>query len=297
VARTVLVVALMCCAGARAQDANAAAAPSSTAQLVEPLAPALAPAPAPATAVVSAPLPRARMKRVYVAPFTGETSDPATLDLVEDRVLVAARAVIERTMRDDGAAHVEVELIGARDVQGILDVEAAKAAAGCDSTSCANEIADALNADEIVFGQLGRIGDTWQLTLTRTHRATLRVLGRSVKEARGETPEGLLGDIRPQVEEVFGVVATGPSALAIAGMGMTALGAAGVVVGGVGYGYSWIEWANADTILKSAAPDVPRAQQHERDGRNALTFAYAAGGIGVAVVAIGATLWFLGSDE
>jgi hypothetical protein len=261
----------------------------------QPAASDTQPAPAAVTPAVVAPAPVApvaRGRRVYVAPFTGETSDPATLDLVEDRVLVAARSAVARV--DDAR---NIELIGARDVQSILDVEASKAAVGCDTTSCANEIADALNADEIVFGQLGRIGDTWQLTLTRTHRESLRVLGRSVQEARGDTPEGLLDDIGAQVDELFDLAPTGPTTLSVIGMGTTAVGAAALAVGVGAYAYSWIEWGNASSILASDAPNVTRAKQHETDGRNALTFAYVVGGVGAAVAATGAALWFVGGAE
>lgn len=258
-ARTVLVVALVFCVAAHAQEA-----------------------------VPAAEAPPARVKRIYVAPFSGETSDAATLDLVEDRVLVAARAVAERSAHAEESG--DVELIGARDVQGILDVEAAKAAVGCDSTSCANEIADALNADEIVFGQLGRIGDTWQLTLTRTHRATLRVLGRSVKEARGETPEGLLDDIDDQVGEVFGVVVEGPRVLFIGGLVGASVGVAAVAVGGIAYAISWGEYDAAvrDLTPQPPAPtadEVKSAQEHRAAGEGALTFAYVVGGIGIVVAA------------
>lgn len=292
--RNVLVAALVLlnvALPAAAQAEVAVAEPVALSTMTQPVAEPLAPAPPSAAASVAS----GRATRVYVAPFTGETSDPATLDLVEDRVLVAARSAVARVGNDAGGA--PIELIGARDVQSILDVEASKAAVGCDTTSCANEIADALNADEILFGQLGRIGDTWQLTLTRTQRATLRVLGRSVKEARGDTPEGLLAGIGTQVDELFGIVSAGPSVITVVGMGTTALGVVAVVVGGLAYAYSWSEWVNADTILKTSAPDVVQAKQHENTGRSALTFAYVTGGVGVGVAAIGAALWFLGGDE
>lgn len=235
--------------------------------------------------------------RIYVAPFTGETSDAATLDLIEDRVLVAARESIARAQSHGGR---RVELVGARDVQNILDVEATKAAAGCDTTSCANEIADALNADEVVFGQLGRIGATWQLTLTRTHRASLRVLGRSVKEGRGETPEGLLDTIGAQVDEVFDVVPPGPSVSSVVGMGATVLGGVALVIGTGSYAYAWIEYANASAALSTADGNVPNnavAKQHEDQSRAALTTAFVVGGIGAGVAAVGVGAWIVGGIE
>jgi hypothetical protein len=287
VLRTALVLvlapafALTASAGVRAQDAS---------PVVDAPAAAPAPAPAPAFAARTA-------RRVFVAPFTGTTTDAATLDLVEDRVLVASRAAIERA-KERGEGNVEV--VGARDVQSILDVEAAKAAAGCDATSCANEIADALNAEEIVFGQLGHIGETWQLTLTRTERATLKVLGRSVKESRGATPEGLLGAIPEQVSELFDVVTPPPNALSVVGMGTTAVGAAALLVGAGAFTLSWIEFFNAKALLPADRSDPNRdeveAKKHEDASRAALNVAYIAGGVGAGVTVVGAALWFVGAE-
>lgn len=220
----------------------------------------------------------ARLPRVFVAPLVGASSDPATLHLVEDRVLVAARALADR-----------YEIIGAGDVRNILDVEASKQAMGCDTTSCANEIADALNADELLTGQLGRIGETWQLTITRTERASLRIVGRAVRETKGETPEGLLNEIHGQVGEVFGVVDTGPGALTVIGGGAVTAGALALVVGGGLYGYSWIEYGNAVKALQQPQ-DLAAARRHKTDGLAALPLAWILGGSGLAVALLGGGL-------
>src|SRR4051794_22954412 len=60
---------------------------------------------------------RAALPRVYVAPVaTVSAGDKETARLVEARVLVAARAFKDT-----------FDIVGAADVQGILDVEATKA--------------------------------------------------------------------------------------------------------------------------------------------------------------------------
>lgn len=229
--------------------------------------------------------PRAlKVHRVYVAPLSGPTSDATTVSLIEDRVLVAAKSL-----------PAQFEVVGARDLQGLLDVEAASRAVGCDTTSCANEVADALNADELVTGQLGRIGETWQLTLTRTQRGTLKVLGRSARDARGDTPEGLLPQIPDALQELFALVDPAVNTLAIVGVSLTAIGTLTLGVGFVGYVYSWVEYlaAAADLAGTPAPADIVSAQTHRSKGEGALPLAYIAGATGIVVVLVGAATWAL----
>lgn len=214
------------------------------------------------------------LPRVYVAPLAGDTVDPAVRDLVEDRILVATRAMAE--------TH---DVVGAADVQGLLDAEAARQALGCDSTSCANEIADALDADELVLGTLGHIGDTWQLTLTRTERKTLKILGRVSREARGSTPEGLLPQVEGQVHELFD---RGISSLAVAGTASAIVGAAAVLVGAGLYAWSWAEYLDAEAALDGG--DVRAASGHKDTGEAVLSAGLITGGTGLVVLCLGGAL-------
>ena len=217
------------------------------------------------------------MPRVYVAPINGD--DRPTARLVEDRVLVAARALQDR-----------FDVVGARDVQGILETEAAKAAVGCDSSSCVDEIADAMNAEQLVTGQLGRIGDTWQLTLTRTERKTLRVLGRATRASHGESPEGLLDDIPAQVRELFGVATPPVDLWSLASTGVVVVGGAGVAVGVGLYVDSWVEYSAALRDLQPGGLHVDSAQRHKDAGVAVLPYAYVLAGVGLAIAGTGAAV-------
>lgn len=218
--------------------------------------------------------PASAVSRVYVAPLAGATVDGAVLDLVEERILVATRGM--------SATH---DVVGAADVQGVLDAEAARQAMGCDSTSCANEIADALDADELVLGTLGHIGDTWQLTLTRTERKTLKVLARVSRESRGATPEGLLPQIEGQVGELFDRRA---SALAVVGTTSVVAGAIGVLVGAGLYAWSWGDYVGAESALERG--DVRTALEHKDRGVALLSAGLITGGAGLVVAGIGGSL-------
>jgi hypothetical protein len=211
--------------------------------------------------------------RVFVAPLTGPNADPATLRLVEDRILVATRNAARG-----------LDVVGARDVQSLLDAEAAQQALGCDTTSCANEIADALNAEQLVTGQLGRIGDTWQLSLTRSEHGTLKVLSRTQREARGPTAEGLLPLIEGQVRELFSAPEETLPVLTVVGGGVAGVAGAAALVGGALYGLSWLAYGEAADQIDSG--DVPGAKQTAARGEQLYGTSLVvmiAGGAGVAV--------------
>jgi hypothetical protein len=132
----------------------------------------------------------AAVPRVFLTPLRATDVAPGVTDL-----LVSARR-----------HQALFDVVGAADVKGVLDVESARAALGCDSESCANEIADALAAEQVLTGQLGRVGNLWLLTLTRTDRKTLQVLARASVEAHGDSPEVLLPLVPQAVDEVLGIV-------------------------------------------------------------------------------------------
>jgi hypothetical protein len=124
------------------------------------------------------------------------------------------------------------DVIAARDVTALVDVAAVRAASGCtDGISCESEIASALDAPQLVTGELGRVGDTWLLSLARTERTTSSVLARVTVDARGDTPEGLLGEIDGAVAELFGAeVAGGVDVGFVVGAVGVGVGVGGLVV-------------------------------------------------------------------
>lgn len=213
--------------------------------------------------------------RVYLVPLRAPNVERATTDLLAEQLLVSARRHQE-----------QFEVVGAGDVRAILDVEAARAAIGCDTESCAQEIADALDADQLLAGQLGHIGDIWLLTLTRTDQATMQVLSRASVEARGDSPAVLLPLVPGVVDQALGIVRpvnlwawTGG---AIAGVGALSAGGAGLL-----YWLSFSQLDAANAALEPAKLDVSAAHQAEQASRGLYTGALIAGISGGALVVIG----------
>ena len=59
-----------------------------------------------------------------------------------------------------------VKTVSVEDIDTMLNVEKQKDALGCTSTACAAEIGGALGTDHVVYGQVGRLGDQYNLNLT-----------------------------------------------------------------------------------------------------------------------------------
>jgi hypothetical protein len=93
-----------------------------------------------------------------------------TADLAEQLTSVLAATVATR--------HPELRVVTLREIDGVMTPEQIKQAAGCDSSSCAAEIAGALNTDEIVLGTLGRVGNSFLITLTRVQAKDGKTLSR-----------------------------------------------------------------------------------------------------------------------
>jgi len=68
-----------------------------------------------------------------------------------------------------------------REVQGALSSEAMKMTAGCDSVSCAAEIAGALNTDFIIIGTLAKVETEYVLNVSRVRARDAAVPGRSLR--------------------------------------------------------------------------------------------------------------------
>ncbi len=203
-------------------------------------------APEPAAAP-AAPAPAA-VTRVYFAPIdAGPGADPGTLSVFEQGLLSSARR------------HREVQVVGAQDVQSLLDHEATRQQGGCDEggIACAAELAGALDAPRMVTGQLGRVGSTWVLSLTLIERGTLNVIGRSSRQRKGDTPEDLLNDLDGMLDEVFGAAAAADAPQAggpwpTIGTGGLVVGAAGIVVGGGALAATWVNYQTAVSSIEAA---------------------------------------------
>jgi len=203
------------------------------------------------------------------------------------------------------------DVLSTADLREVVALEGEKQALGCDvdSSSCLAEVAGAMGARFVVFGQLGKLGTAPVLTLSLYDSDEGRTPGRvlvrgadsgeiadgigqgmidlvaAVNVPEGETLRVLVLDIRPPDDLAPGEgddeVLAGPPAdenlplMLIGGGGLAALGAVGIAAGGV----SMV----AAVLFHSQASDtkVQTERAATYDQRDI------AGGLGVGVAALG----------
>lgn len=162
---------------------------------------------------------------------------PATVD-----------ASIAKTLGDAVTAEVSrrgyFQVLSSQDVQTLLGIERQKQLLGCSETSntCMTELAGALGAQLTLSGSLGKLGDTWQLTLQMLDTTRGQQVGRTSRLAH--SPETLLLLLPSAVAEATGTPQP-PAKSRVIPYTLIGAGAAAVIGGGV-LGYQAL---SSDTSL------------------------------------------------
>jgi hypothetical protein len=101
-----------------------------------------------------------------------------TGDVPEDK-----RQAIESLVAVELAQYDRYEVLTSTDLRKAVALEGEKQAAGCDDDSCLAEIAGALGAELVVFGEVTKLGDGLLITLNLFEATTAKSAGRVSIEA------------------------------------------------------------------------------------------------------------------
>ena len=197
--------------------------------------------------------------------------------LINDLVAAAA----------EGAGGFKV--ITGADIANVVELEANKEALGCDtsSTSCLAEVAGAMGAELVLFGNVGQLGEVYLVTLNLFDSNRAQSAGRENIKARdlGEMPDKIDAAVaRLLGEEV--APEPSPNLLQVAAWSTVGLGAV-VAVGGYGFAAA----QNSVVANPAAAPADKEAALD--NGRLGLVVSV----IGAAVAAVGVGLLFVPGGE
>ncbi len=202
------------------------------------LHPGLAAQPAPAPAPAAAPV----GSRVLVLDFRDDAAGPELVRSVRDTLVV-------HLSKQPG-----LTVLSSEDLRRVADLEAQKQAVGCDEQSCLAELAGAVGAELVVFGNVGRLGELIQINISvlDVSRATIR--GRETVEV--SSPSSVPQRVRAAADSLFGVAAGG-SVLVPAGAVVAGVGVVGV---GVGALMAWLDLATIkETNGKGGDGEAKRA--------------------------------------
>ena len=82
------------------------------------------------------------------------------------------------------AAYTDLDVMADADVRRMLELEGEKQSVGCGDTSCLADIAGAMGARLVVFGSVGKLGDTLVLHLNLYDSQQAQSVGRQFLEAK-----------------------------------------------------------------------------------------------------------------
>lgn len=114
------------------------------------------------------------------------------------------------TLCADIQRETNLRILTQKDVSTMLGVERQRQLLACtESSSCLTEIAGALDADAIVHGSLGRLGDSWIFNLSLVDGRTGAVTQRYSSRRKGSSAEVFLDDTSDAARQLFGGASSG----------------------------------------------------------------------------------------
>ena len=188
------------------------------------------------------------------------------------------------------ARHKELDVVAAADLRAMMNVEAAKQASACSGTdSCMADVAQALGADLLVHGSVGKLGDLLVVNVSLFDARVNRAIGREKVESTDASELSAL--LESAVDKLCALVAPAEPAvhfsapLVATGAVLVVAGVVGVAAGGyfavASYG-ALEDPASARASKESAVSTYPIALGAALFG-GALTV----GGVVVALLAVG----------
>ncbi|MBN2360100.1 MAG: hypothetical protein JXR83_11660 [Deltaproteobacteria bacterium] len=108
-----------------------------------------------------------------------------------------------------------IEAIGMADIEALLSHEQQKTLLGCEDASCIAEIGGALGVDALLSSKVGRVGDTYVLSIRLNDTRTARQIGSAYETVSGK-PEDLIRVVQRKVPEVMKNVLPEPAVAAAA---------------------------------------------------------------------------------
>ena len=115
--------------------------------------------------LTAAAAPPAAVPPAAVPPAAAERTKVLVLDVKSADLKPSEVETLTSLITANLARYREIEAISGQDLKRLVDLEAQKQAAGCDEAGCLAEMAGALGAQIVIFGQAGRLGGTIVVTL------------------------------------------------------------------------------------------------------------------------------------
>ncbi len=119
---------------------------------------------------------------------------------------------VTQYLAGEASKRTRMKVVTLREVEGTMSAEQLRQVAGCDSVSCAAEIGGALSTDQIVIGDLAKLGDSLVLTMARVRARDATVMGRINRRFKADNE--ILDAMPNMVAELFASELLAPVATA-----------------------------------------------------------------------------------
>jgi TolB-like protein len=214
------------------------------------------------------------------APLQVLVLEPKVVNVDASRAARYQRLLVQALSRAQG-----LSVVASSDVARFAELGAAQQASSCDADACLAEIAGALGADLVVFGEVGKLGDRALVQLSLFDQKQGGIIaratdeGQSVDELAGRVDHVAKELVRPLRERGVSFSDEG-GALKTTGIVLVGVGAAAAVVGGAGL-------VAGAVVVPSDAYDTSLRRGFQAAGP-ALVGTLV---VGVVVAAAGGVLW------
>lgn len=188
-------------------------------------------------------------------------------------------ASVARHVEQRATPTATIKVLSQSDIRRAVELEADRAAAGCDSSACLAELANAMGVDLVVFAEVGKLGSSMLMTLSLFDARRGEVITRDTIE--GADVDRMRALLDSSVDRLLTPLAptTPTSPLLVTGAVMSG---AGSIVAGVGAGAAlYMDAQLGDAAVGSA--DKKTAYESE-------PWLLAIGGMGAAVALVGVAL-------
>ena len=110
---------------------------------------------------------------------------------------------LSESLCTEAAALKGVELLCSSELKVLLEHQSNQRLLGCETEDCVQQLGGLVQADWLLVGSVGKIGETHTLNLRLLDATSAKVLGRVTRKA-GADIAGLLEELGPALQELWG---------------------------------------------------------------------------------------------
>lgn len=128
----------------------------------------------------------------------------AVMDLTDRGVGEQVASLVSETVLQEAHKLQGVHVVGSSEIRTLLGLQRQREVLGCaDGDACMTELANALGTDEILTGSVGKVGESYVITLQRIDSKKGVAIASDTERLVGTTAEGFLDAVGPMFAKLF----------------------------------------------------------------------------------------------